>query len=103
MAPIFLLGILLGYLRSSSGSLLPPILLHMGFNAVPFFDLFGSERPAAGQEPGDDVLQGGVVTLAAAVWAAIVAAFHVVATRSDQAAQSRQSDVTPPPAREAPP
>ncbi len=38
LPPLFLMGLALGYLRWASGSLLPPFLLHMAFNAVPFVE-----------------------------------------------------------------
>ncbi|MEM9695006.1 MAG: CPBP family intramembrane glutamic endopeptidase [Myxococcota bacterium] len=50
------MGALLGYLRWWSGSLLPPLMLHIGFNAVPFVQLFQlsekpvTETPTSGQE-----------------------------------------------------
>lgn len=34
MAPIFLVGLFLGIARASTGSLLPPLITHMSFNAV---------------------------------------------------------------------
>jgi uncharacterized protein len=41
---LFLMGILLGYLRWASGSLLPPMLLHIAFNATELVPWLQAER-----------------------------------------------------------
>jgi membrane protease YdiL (CAAX protease family) len=76
MPPIFLLGLLLGYLRVASESLWPPLLLHAGFNAVPFLDLFtasGPPPPGAPEEPLSATLTLGATAIClgclAGVWA----------------------------------
>jgi membrane protease YdiL (CAAX protease family) len=45
MAPIFLLGLVMGYLRAASGSLIPPLLFHVSFNGTQMVDLFLSDGP----------------------------------------------------------
>jgi membrane protease YdiL (CAAX protease family) len=44
--PIALLGLVLGFLRRTSGSLVPSMLVHATFNAVPFFEM-AAQRPGA--------------------------------------------------------
>ena len=51
--PLLLMGLLLGYVRWASGSLLPPLVLHMGFNTVPFIDLFRYDAPPPPDAPND--------------------------------------------------
>lgn len=46
MAPILLVGLLLGYVRALSGSLYPSLLLHVGFNAVPLVSMAFGQRPS---------------------------------------------------------
>jgi membrane protease YdiL (CAAX protease family) len=46
MLPILIVGVALGYLRTASGSLIPAVLLHVGFNAVPLFSMVFGQRPA---------------------------------------------------------
>jgi hypothetical protein len=45
MLPIVIVGVALGYLRAASGSLVPAVLLHVAFNAVPLFSMVFGERP----------------------------------------------------------
>jgi membrane protease YdiL (CAAX protease family) len=45
MAPILLVGLLLGYVRAASGSLYPAMLMHVGFNAVPLGTMMLGHRP----------------------------------------------------------
>jgi CAAX protease family protein len=49
LLPLTLLGIALGHVRWASGSLVPSLLVHMSFNAVPF-----SELLRHGDRPPDD-------------------------------------------------
>ena len=76
--PILLvMGLILGHLRWASGSLLPPILLHVAFNAVPFAYLL----PVDSMPPDERTpLLHALVGLAAVV--ACVAASHVLGRRS---------------------
>ncbi|MCA9619068.1 MAG: CPBP family intramembrane metalloprotease [Myxococcales bacterium] len=41
LPPLWLMGCLLGYLRWASGSLVPPVLLHIAYNAVPVLPMVG--------------------------------------------------------------
>lgn len=59
------MGLILGHLRWASGSLLPPILLHVAFNAVPFFYLLpAASRPAEEPTPLVHAAVGLAVVLA---------------------------------------
>ncbi|MBW2456047.1 MAG: CPBP family intramembrane metalloprotease [Deltaproteobacteria bacterium] len=92
MVPIFFVGLALGYLRAVSGSLIPPALLHMGFNAIPFLDLFGSgQAPPAGGEAPEEI---GATLLVGSVAACVVglALVQVVASRSRRALVARRRD-----------
>jgi uncharacterized protein len=42
--PIFVLGMALGYLRHSSGSMVPSVLMHVGFNGVAVADLLSRDK-----------------------------------------------------------
>jgi membrane protease YdiL (CAAX protease family) len=60
--PIFLLGLVLGFVRRASGSLVPSILVHATFNAVTFFEM--AARPPGRPEfppPPLWLVAGGVV------------------------------------------
>lgn len=62
---LFVMGLILGHLRWASGSLLPPILLHMAFNAVPFAYLLQVESmPPDEPTPGFQALAGLAVVVA---------------------------------------
>jgi membrane protease YdiL (CAAX protease family) len=47
--PIGLLGLVLGYLRHASGSIVPPLLMHGTFNALPLLALSASPRADAAE------------------------------------------------------
>jgi membrane protease YdiL (CAAX protease family) len=88
MPPIFLVGLLLGYLRHASGSLLPAIALHTAFNAVPFGLLLYLGRARATQIE----LPDWVLAASLAVCALLICAVHLIAQRSRmaQAARARE-------------
>ena len=91
MVPIFFVGLLLGYLRTASGSLVPAALLHVGFNAVPFLGLFGGPEEPTGAATGEEVEPVLLVgTLAASL--VCLCLVRVVSTRSRRARQARQKD-----------
>ncbi len=92
MVPIFLVGLLLGYLRAASGSLIPALFLHAGFNAIPFLDLFGPQQapPAGGAAP--EALDGIVVLGSSALCLVCLALVQVLAKRSRWARMARQRD-----------
>ncbi|MSP25328.1 MAG: CPBP family intramembrane metalloprotease [Myxococcales bacterium] len=90
MPPIFLMGLLLGYLRASTGSILPSIAMHVGFNLVPFIELF-SEASAPPHVEGESIplwllLTGTAITLVT------LALTVLVAKQSRAADQARTLD-----------
>ena len=48
--PIALFGLVLGFVRRASGSLVPSILVHATFNAVAFYAI-AAQRPGAPEPP----------------------------------------------------
>jgi CAAX protease family protein len=88
MFPLFLMGAVLGYVRWASGSLVPPLLLHMSFNAVPFVDLFRYDQPpTTSEELPLQLLVGAGAALVIALLST-----HVLARRSRQASAARRDD-----------
>jgi membrane protease YdiL (CAAX protease family) len=52
LVPLFLMGLMLGYVRWASGSLVPPLLLHMTYNAIPIIQIMGyDQKPPDEGEP----------------------------------------------------
>ena len=92
MVPIFLVGLMLGYLRAASGSLLPAVLLHIGFNAVPFIDLFGSGQAAAGSDEAEANVSTTLLLGASAATGVGLWLVHLVASRSRRARGARRQD-----------
>ncbi len=90
MPPIFLVGLLLGFMRAASGSLVPAILLHAGFNFVPFIELFGAPEPARNGE--DEAIPAAVLFAGTAVTAVALAASVLLANKSSVAQAARQRE-----------
>lgn len=90
MVPIFLVGLLLGYLRHVSGSLLPSVALHTAFNAVQFVALISAGRAAAPTEdvPVPHTWLFGAVGLCAVLLVII----HLLAKRSRLAQNARAQE-----------
>ena len=87
---LFVMGLVLGYVRWASGSLVPPVLVHMGFNAVPFIDLF--RYPT---KPADDVAETVSMDLMPIAFAAAVitlGVMQILAGRSRAASGARRQD-----------
>jgi hypothetical protein len=91
MVPIFFLGLLLGYLRHASGSLLPALAMHVGFNAIPFIDLLGSRD---GAPASDEVIDLPVEWLAGSLVACaiLIVAIQLIAQHSPHAQAARSED-----------
>jgi membrane protease YdiL (CAAX protease family) len=90
LLPLFLMGLTLGYLRWASGSLIPPILLHMGFNAVPFFELFQYSAPPAKDAPDELALPWVLGGLVASAVLLLLSSW--LARRSRRASAARRDD-----------
>jgi uncharacterized protein len=82
--PIFLLGLALGLLRRASGSLGPSMLLHVTFNAIPFYVM-------AGGMP-DIPLPLWLVLSSTAVALALLGGVHLLGIRSAAAGVAREYD-----------
>lgn len=91
LLPLFLMGCLLGYLRWASGSLWPPFLLHLGFNAVPFVDLFGPNASTPAGEDGNVPISW--VAAGAGLTALVLLFVHALARSSRRASAARRSDI----------
>lgn len=89
MAPLFLMGASLGYMRWASGSLLPPFLMHLAFNAVPFVELLSHEvkpPPDTEQVPISWVTAGAGIVVLALLFT------HALAKSSRRASAARRDD-----------
>ncbi len=53
--PIVLMGLILGYLRASSGSIIPAVLMHVGFNGVEVAGLWTASESLKASEPAQSV------------------------------------------------
>jgi uncharacterized protein len=88
LIPLALLGLALGFLRQQSGSLIPPILLHMSFNGVGFYAILTTAPSAsATTSPSRLILAG---TSAAALL--LLGLAHLISTRSEAAANAQELD-----------
>jgi membrane protease YdiL (CAAX protease family) len=75
--PILLLGLVLGFVRRVSGSLVPSMLVHATFNAVPFYRM-AAHRPGA-PEPGP--LPPWVIVASAAAALVLLGGVRALGTR----------------------
>jgi membrane protease YdiL (CAAX protease family) len=88
IVPLFLMGCLLGYVRWASGSLWPSFLLHLGFNALPFVDLFW---PLSSSE--ETTIPIAWVAAGAGTTMLVLLFVHALARSSRRASAARRSDV----------
>jgi len=88
MVPIFAVGVIVGYLRSESGSLWPALAAHLGFNALPVAELL--TLPSRGtNESGESA----ALVLSSTVIAAIaLGAIHLIARHHPAATHARSED-----------
>jgi membrane protease YdiL (CAAX protease family) len=75
--PIMILGLVLGFVRRASGSLVPSMLVHVTFNAVPFY-MVAAQRPGAPESPPPAVWMVGASAAAAVI---LLACVHLVGMR----------------------
>jgi membrane protease YdiL (CAAX protease family) len=87
--PIALVGLVLGVVRLTSGSLLPTLLVHATFNAVPFYAM-AARRPGTPEVEGSIPLwMVGVTSVAVLL---LLGCVHLVGLRSADARIARQFD-----------
>lgn len=89
LVPLFLMGLMLGYLRWASGSLVPPLLLHMAYNGVATVQLFSYDTRAAFENaplPISFVAGGGGALALALLFT------HALAKSSRRASAARRDD-----------
>ncbi len=87
LLPLFLMGIVVGYLRAASGSLATSVLAHVAFNAVPMAQIY-----LLGAEAEEMDVPAEQLFAATALCAAALVAFAMLAQRSRRAAEARAGD-----------
>ena len=90
LIPLALVGAALGYVRWASGSTVPPLLLHLAFNAVPFVSLWQLQAPPAPDAPDD--VSGSAILLSAVVCLLALGFFHLTCRVSRHASAARRAD-----------
>lgn len=92
--PIGLFGLALGALRLASGSIVPAMMLHATYNAVPFaVMLTGSDQAASGQDAlAEPPLPPALIAGSAAFAAVLLALTFALGARSEVAARARGRD-----------
>ncbi len=88
-APIAVVGVALGLMRVASGSLVPSVLLHATFNAVPFYSVLASAKP---EEAAKHPAALPAILASTAFAAVIVYVIRLVATRTADAARAQEND-----------
>jgi membrane protease YdiL (CAAX protease family) len=91
LVPVMLVGVLLGYVRWQSGSLVPAVLAHAGFNAVPIVGLMTESGAPDPKEPPSPLPLGWALG-AAALCAALVWAARELGRHSRRAQHARAQD-----------
>lgn len=90
--PIALVGLTMGLLRYSSGSLIPSTLMHMTFNGVSFWSLYARFR-AGTTTPDDSLPPHWLIAASSVATLALIAAAFVLGARSQTARESRAEDL----------
>jgi membrane protease YdiL (CAAX protease family) len=87
--PIGLVGIALGVLRYASGSLIPSILLHTTFNAIPFYAMAAH---TAGAPETDEAMPLWIVGVSVVLVLLLLGCAHLLGARTLDARLSREYD-----------
>jgi membrane protease YdiL (CAAX protease family) len=87
--PIAIVGLCLGFLRRASGSLVPTMLLHATFNAVPFYAM-AARKP--GTPETDTPIDPKVVLVSSAAALILLGFVHLVGLRSEEAKAAQEFD-----------
>jgi membrane protease YdiL (CAAX protease family) len=88
--PIALVGLALGAMRLASGSILPSILTHATFNAVPFVAMLAQRQGTAEAEAP---LPPWLVAAGSAATLALLVAVYVLGARSPAALRAQEADL----------
>ena len=88
-APIAVVGVALGLLRVASGSIVPSMLLHATFNAVPFYAVLSSTSP---EDASKHSAGAPAILVSTAVAAVLVYVIRLVATRTEDARCAQEND-----------
>jgi membrane protease YdiL (CAAX protease family) len=87
--PIAILGLCLGFLRRMSGSLVPSMLLHAMFNAVPFYAMAAHRADA----PDTDVpIAPGIIVASVAAAVLLLGFVYLVGLRTEAARTAQDFD-----------
>jgi membrane protease YdiL (CAAX protease family) len=86
--PIALVGLVLGVTRLASGSILPSMLAHATFNAVPFVAMM-----VQGQGDADVPLPPWLVAASSALTLLLLVALHLLGGRTPGALRAREADL----------
>jgi len=91
LAPIFLLGLAMGFLRAASGSLVPSIAFHVAFNGVQFADLYTHDAPPPPNAP-PEAMPGWQAGAGAAAFGLAMLLALWLAKKSERARAARALD-----------
>ncbi len=91
LPPVFLLGLVLGYLRAASGSIVPSMLMHVVFNGVGVASFYALDKPPPPSAPDD--LPRWLPPASFGVFALTLAATALLARHSQHAARARQASL----------
>jgi membrane protease YdiL (CAAX protease family) len=90
LLPIAMVGLVLGVTRLASGSLLPSMLAHAAFNAMPFVALVTQKQ---GTAPADVPVPLWLVAATSAATLVLLAAVRVLGARAPSALQAQEADL----------
>jgi membrane protease YdiL (CAAX protease family) len=89
LIPLALLGLMLGFLRQQSGSIIPSSLLHITFNAISFYSSLAAPHGAGvTAEP----IPRWMIAAGAGAALSLLALAHVLGTRTEAAARAQELD-----------
>jgi membrane protease YdiL (CAAX protease family) len=91
LLPLALLGVALGVLRATSGSIFPCVLMHATFNAWPTWSLLSRGRPAP--EADNEPIPWAIAAASTVVVGALLLAAHRLGQRSAVAERARAGDL----------
>lgn len=90
--PIGLVGLALGMVRWASGSLVPGLLLHATFNAVPFYSMVAASRAGAPPDAMEAPVPVAALLASCGAVAILLAGVHLLGQHSRDASIAREYD-----------